>query len=182
MKAARITFIFAAIAVFLGFSVIGALGALSIVKIGDWQTAAAIIGPCLAIVSAALGAKHLFHDTEAITDLKAQHAEQIRSMTHAHEDSEQELGRALIQKELQHEQALANIKGENASLKDKLIETEKARKELHRKYTDLMPKPRPIGSMIAPGSARTYAAPPQETTKREQAVGEQPPSRSESDS
>ncbi len=162
MRTAKLAFIYSTIVVFLCFSTIGALGAFGKIEISGWATAAAIIGPILAIVSAAIGAKHIFDDPDAITELKGEHAEKIRDMEHGHADFVAERVAAERETESKHRGEVAKLQAEIAALKSKLVDTEKARQELHRKYTDIMPKARPIGqSFIASGSAKTQQ-PPQE--------------------
>ncbi|OYV05287.1 MAG: hypothetical protein CFE26_12360, partial [Verrucomicrobiales bacterium VVV1] len=130
MRTAKLAFIYSTIVVFLCFSAIGALGAFSVIKIDGWATAAAIIGPILAIVSAAIGAKHIFDDPEAITELKAEHAQKIRGMEHGHSDFVAERVAAERETESNHRGEVAKLQAEIAALKSKLVDTEKARQEL----------------------------------------------------
>lgn len=91
MKTAKLVFIYSAIAVFLCFSLIGALGAFGKIDISGWATAAAIIGPCLGIVSAAIGAQHIFNDPDAMLELKAEHSEAIYEIKMQHAKTVTEL-------------------------------------------------------------------------------------------
>ena len=97
------------------------------------------------------------NDPDAITELKAEHADTIRAMKHGHADFVTERVTAERETEAKHRREIAILQSENTALKNKLVDTENARKELYRKYTDIMPKSRPVGSMLAPGSAHTSA-------------------------
>lgn len=121
-----------------------------------------LIAPGLAVVVALFNAKHIFEDPEATTKLKEEHADEIRAMKHGHADFVAERVAAERETESKHRGEVAKLQAETTALKSKLVDTEKARQELHRKYTDIMPKARPIGqSFIASGSAKTQQ-PPQE--------------------
>ena len=162
MRTAKLAFIYSTIVVFLCFSAIGALGAFSVIKIDGWATAAAIIGPILAIVSAAIGAKHIFDDPEAITELKAEHAETIRAMEHGHADFVAERVAHERNMQAKHAQAIAAKDAEINAANVSAINEKTKRVETERQLSIYKPRPdRPDGSRIAPGyTPNTGSRPP----------------------
>lgn len=115
MENTKIAFIWLAMAVFLGFSIIGALGAFNVISVSNWSTVAAIAGPCIGICASAFGAKHLFHDPEATTKLKDKHADAIREINNQHAD-------AIAEIRSEHAVAVARHEKETADMKALLLE------------------------------------------------------------
>lgn len=159
MRTAKLAFIYSTIVVFLCFSAIGALGAFGKIEISGWATAAAIIGPILAIVSAAIGAKHIFDDPEAITELKGSHAEEVRHLQHQQADMKAHYEQLLAQVEAHFAQELSKKDSDYNALAVSAIDEKKLRIEAQRKLAEIRNAgKRPMGSMIAPGSAHTSIA------------------------
>lgn len=161
MKATKIAFIWVAIFVFLGFSSLGALGAFGVIEISNWSTAAAIVGPCIGICASVIGAKHLFNDPDATTELKGSHAEQVRTLEHQHADTITELEKSHGELKANFEERLAEKDAEINEFSISAINEKKKRVEAEAKYQKLLkPKESKGASLIASGSARTIQQPP----------------------
>lgn len=172
MRTAKIITIITGIVLLIGITVVGILGITGVIPITEKAAVGVIITPAIGIILAIFNAKHLFDDPEATTKLKDDHADAIRKMKEDHADVIADRDKAEAKAQARsteiamkvhadYRETIAKKDAEIAALTLKLANTEKARQELFRKYTDIMPKARPIGSMIAPGSAHTSApAPP----------------------
>ena len=131
MIRAKIFAIHAFVVVFIAIALTGLCGAFGVVTLSDTVMATAFIGPCLGIITAALNAKHLFEDPEAITTLKQEHHDEILRLKALHAEDKSQVATS------------------NAASKE---EDSKKIKSLQQEVRDLTPKPyKPISPSAGGG-------------------------------
>jgi len=155
MIRAKLIFIYTVISVFIGVSTVGILAACGVIKMPDVATAAALIGPCLGIVSTVVAAKHIFEDPEAMTKLKQEHYDAELSANRTTEkrvaDAVARERTSAAQQHQRDQQAHAALHTENQQLK---LQLQKSQAEVvHQQHLVATYKPKQINP--ASGSART---------------------------
>jgi hypothetical protein len=164
MRTAKIITIITGIVLLIGITVVGILGITGVIPITEKAAVGVIITPAIGIILAIFNAKHLFDDPEATTKLKDDHADAIRALKEGHADVIAERDKADAKAQARSTEIALKVHAdyrETIAQKDAVIAALNLKlTEEHQRLTEAWKKippanARPMGSMMAPGSAHT---------------------------
>lgn len=141
MERAKITFIYAVIAVFIGVSTVGILAALGVINMPSAATAGALIGPCIGIVATLVQAKHMFDDPDAVRKIKEEHHDEILRLKALHVEREAQINQLSKDREAQHRKIVSDLSEKHSFENEKNAQTITDLKSRVKELTPKTPKP-----------------------------------------
>lgn len=87
MNTAKLIFIYTAIAVFVATTITGILGAIGYIQFPPNSSAVTLVASCVGLVVTVLKAKHLFEDSEAVSELKQEQLDVVLRLKEQHHEA-----------------------------------------------------------------------------------------------